>query len=228
MKNSRTKLSARIALILGLTCAWTSAQDVIEGVRTNFNKDATLAPDQVRSVIQLAKECGMSEFGEIGTRAIQPYNFFYAYVKTKERTIGRRSAYDQMDVYYSGWKGFIKLEKARQVNDFWVNPPFTVTFQFAEVTVKGKSYKVRMPDEISLGVAERIFGAFVDRRLGFEKKPDRWDLEDVESWKPGALQYDREKEEYTVHFYEPFQRIARVKLVGESIILTQGPSLVVH
>ena len=215
----------RISLVFALACSRGYGQ-ASATITTKFEKDATLTTEQVQSVLQLASECGLSEPTEIAIGHTRPLNRRFVFVKGKERVSGNRISYDEVCVFYSVWAKLPKDAKAKQLNDFWVNPPYLSTFEFAEIQVAGKPVRVQMPSDIGVETAEHIFGAFAERKVRFKDKPDKWTLDMVASAKPRTLSYLKELNQYSLVFEHGV--VARVKLSGKEVVITENPTMVTY
>src|SRR6266700_3204444 len=154
---TRTALPFTITVSLSVMCGWIHAQVVSEEVKTKFEKDTSLTTEQVNSVIKLMKECGMSEPVQISIGHTRPFNRRFVSVTSAERIAGRSVSYDCAVVYYSAWANTPKSPKARQLSDFWVNPPYFVRLHFAEIAVKGKTNRVEVSETVTPELAERVF-----------------------------------------------------------------------
>jgi hypothetical protein len=175
-----------ISVVCALVCARANGQ-VSATITSKFEKDAALTSDQVKSVLQLASECGLSEPAEISIGHTRPLFRRYVWVKGKERVSGKRIQYDMVYVYYSVWAKLPKDAKAKQLGDFWVNPPFVSTIEIAEIQLGGKPVRVGMSHDINIETAERIFGSFAEGKVRYKDKPDQWTLDKLASAKPASL-----------------------------------------
>jgi hypothetical protein len=221
--------AAAILLGFGMQCPSSHAQGVAAGITTNFAKDATLTPEQVQTVLELARECGLAEPTEVTTRRTHPLNRRFVVVRGKDHTDGRRSFYEQVDVWFSQWeKAVSDGTDVKKRGEFRVVPPYVVKTQFATFEVGGRTVTVQMADDtISLEVADRILSAFATKKIRFERSP-LVDMDKPTFRQPTWFGYDQRTKEYIMYFGSIWSCEARCKLIGGEVVVTSGPTDVVY
>ncbi len=141
-------------------------------IRTNFVADAILKPDEMVSVIALAKSCGVSQVAGIETFHYLPSNTRGIRVISVERTNGRRVTFDTVEILRQGWTYKSKPEdpaKTRSNGEFWVAKDLRPTIHHELVTFSTPQGTIRVivSPEITMNIADRIIKAFTTRRIKY-------------------------------------------------------------
>lgn len=221
------KLTPVLMLASHLMCTSLPAQSVA-GITTKFEKDASLTPEQVQSVLRLARECGLAEPVEIAIGHTLPLARRFITIKGKEKIDGRRVSLEVVHVYYSKWADLPRRERAKQDQDFWVNPPYLLKFNFVTFPEGSKPSRVAVSVGISLEVVDKILDHIATGKLRFQDGRVEPRLCAFSGSELSALSYDKRQREYVVSFGSPTSCQARVKLVDDGLLVTWGPEFIVY
>jgi hypothetical protein len=226
-KMKAIKFAAVVVLASNIMFTCSPAQSAA-GVTTRFEKDASLTPEQVQFVLRLARECGLSEPVEITIGRTIPLLRRYVTIKGKEKIDGRRVSFEVVDVYYSKWVNFPRLENAKGDQDFWVYPPYLLKSNFVTFPPGSKPSRVAVSEDISLEVVDRILKDIATGKLRFKDSRDQSRLGGFSASELSALSYDKTQREYVVSFGSPTSCRVRVKLLADGLLVTWGPEFIVY
>lgn len=133
-------------------------------LHTNFIADAGLDATELRSVVKLAKLCGMEQVAEVRTFHYLPTSYRGIEVTGADQISGRNITYKTLEIFREGWTYKPKPTGPLQtisVGPFWVEGlgiPATHTATLFN-TVSG-SVRVNVEAGISNNVADTIIRAF--------------------------------------------------------------------
>ena len=199
------------------------SQDLGPAVRTRFEKDASLTDQQVQTVIQLAKTCGLTNPVEITVGHTRPLARPFLVVKGEERRTGQRSLYERVDVWFSKWTPTLPRRNPKELGDFWVEPPYLVGFQFISCQVEGKPVTVQVSDEVTVEVAVKILSAFAEKKV---QHPSNvlvdLEMETAPLTEPKRLTFDRRLKEYEVYFGTGLNHAFSCKLIGDDVVVAKA------
>ena len=189
-------------------------------VVTKFEKGLWLTRNQIKSVLALTRQCGLTNIAIVETFLYVPGSSPGIRVKGAETTQGRTVSVDVLDVKFSGWNDETEIDqKAKRLRGFWVNLPYVTTQRFTIFQINGMSRKVRVEEGIPLETADKII-------LGFAKKDVRFASKDVERTfdrsinvsAPTSLKTDGETKD--IRYRIMFSRyVIFFNLVGEQIVI---------
>lgn len=129
---------------------------------TNFTAATTLTWDQVQTVLELVKECGMKEPKLIDGRDYAQLPTIA--VKSAERVDGRKTTYDQVHVFYKKWGGF-ESDDAKRLGDFWVNWPQPRTHEFISYEKNRKPARVEVEGDVTAANVATIINGFAQKEF---------------------------------------------------------------
>lgn len=150
---------------------------------THFDEHAKLTPEQVRTVIKLAQQCGMIKVAEVGTYNIHPGPDFCILVKSPEKVQSRKISYETLSIDYSAWRsgGWISEPGAKHIGEFSVDRTTLYKAAYTVFEVDQKSVRVKLGKELPLALADKIVAALNKRKIRFandelRKKFDGFDF----------------------------------------------------
>lgn len=169
-----THLKVQLMVLLLSLCSLLPITNHAQTTNTNsitFNyiDDAKLTPNQVETVLTLAKGCGLKSPAVIGTGKTLPFAARFVYVQSAERTNHRKTTFDSVSINYSEWsKGKWKKQAgAKYLGDFWVNPPYLDTNSFALFQINNRPVNLQFDENIPLPLADKMLKCFEDGKIEF-------------------------------------------------------------
>jgi hypothetical protein len=137
----------------------------------NYIDDARLTPDQIQTVLELAKTCGLKSPAVIGTTVTLPSPVRLVTVQSAERTDGRKTTFDTVTIHYSDsdsskdkWK---KQPTSKCLGDFYVNPPYLTTSSYILFTINNKTVPLTFDEHIPLPLADKMLKCFETGAIEF-------------------------------------------------------------
>lgn len=164
----------------------------VPAVRTIFEKGASLTPRELGQALVLAKECGISEPGEVSTMYFIPGGGKGIHVKSTERISGRDIAVDELTIGKAGWTEMTPGKDAKRVGKLWAVPSDKYTRHLRVYDFRGERIRVQMSGGISAELADKVMALIAARQVRFRAKDGVWnfDQEEMEKMlaaKPTAL-----------------------------------------
>jgi hypothetical protein len=128
----------------------------------NYIDNARLTPDQIQTVLELAKICGLKSPAVIGTTIALPTAVRLVTVQSAERTDGRKTTFDTVTIHYSGSSEdkSKKQTTSKCLGDFWVNPPYLTTSSYTLFTINNKTVPLTFDEHIPLPLADKMLKCF--------------------------------------------------------------------
>jgi hypothetical protein len=158
---SQTRLRALASLLLLSGTLILGSGHALAQTNTNlltkFVPDAVLTSTQVQDVLELARQCGVTNAQELKTFYFYHVGRLCLEVKDKEDVSKLTVDYCTVDVHWTAWGQQTTNVDAKRVGEFWVDPPYLETNHFALFMHDNKSLRIRLDPEIALSVATTIF-----------------------------------------------------------------------
>lgn len=192
-------MSSRICTLLtilavGMSCCFAAVTNAVIGVRTNFAPEAVLSSDELATVIDLAKQCGIPEVTEIYTfNNHLPSSYFSIGAKSAEVTRGRRVTFVTVQIDREKWSSKEMRRSSdifKSAGDFWVARGGVTTNILTTFSVSGRTARVRLSDAIPLATADKIVEAFASGKIRYTDKARNEELKGVSLSQPIALDRD--------------------------------------
>jgi len=197
---ARIAAFASFGLLLAF-CGCGKADDA-RTVKTRFIDDAILDEKEIATVLQLAKQCGIAEPGEIQSYHALPGSHRSVNVVSVERVNGRQITYDLVNVGCAKWGGQEWMGKnPKQLGKFWVSSSHFYTVKCTTFNIDGRTVRVSLDEGIPLTLADKIIDAFTHRRIE-DDFAYKFTLEHTDVSSPSQLKYQKGKNEYEIHFLQ--------------------------
>lgn len=137
-------------------------------VVTQFAEEAKLTPDQVDTVLRLARQCGMTEVAEIKTYNIHPSPYFGILLKSPEVIRGRTITYETLNVDYEAWRdsNWVAFE-AKGLGHFWASKDDLHKWDFTTFELEKKTIRISLHENFPVDLADKIIAALGKRKIRF-------------------------------------------------------------
>ena len=190
-------------------------------ILTNFVQGASLAPSEVRQVVSLAHQCGMSEVGEVETFRYLPGPELGIQVKSPKRVTGRNTSRDSLYVNRLGWYDSEPDPKAKRLGPFWVPDPHKTTTLWRAFEIDKKTVQVVIDPGMDLAVADKIMELLAARKLRFEDDARRKEFAGMIVSNPEWLtQPEMGGDRYEIRFNEPRLWELQFKVENDALLVT--------
>ena len=133
-----------------------SQPDKAPPVKTTFVADAELSAQEVSEVVSLARQCGISEPGEVVTFNWLPGGGKGISVKSVERLKGADIAYDEITIAKAEWGNIGVSGKGKQVGTFWADPSDKYTPHIRLHDFRGEQIRVSIGKGITVELADQV------------------------------------------------------------------------
>jgi hypothetical protein len=171
-------------------------------ITLNYIDDAKLTHAQVRTVLALAKDCGLKSPAVVRTLWTIPSSIRLISVQSTIRTNGRKITFDEVFINYSKWSRsrWEREAGAKYHGEFWVNPSYLTTNSYTFFQINNHPVKLQLDENIPLPLADKILKCFEEGRIEFPpnrrmelSREQLQKLYDLELW---SLKQDRESARY--------------------------------
>jgi hypothetical protein len=157
-----------IALALGFVASFHALGEVsVAGIETRYVPDARLSAAELRQVVELAHECGISHVGQIASQSVLPNGGFSFNVKSVETVRGRNVSYLSLCVNHRKWIRPRDASEVRSVGSFWSSPESVTKEELTTFPFRGRTIRVRLAPEVDLATADNIVKAIASRSIRY-------------------------------------------------------------
>jgi hypothetical protein len=159
------------------------------GIQTRFDRHAVLSPRELRSVIELATKCGLSQVAEVYTFNIHPSLYYGISVKSTEITQGRELSYVTAFVNNEKWVGPRNqpTDVLESVGQFWVRVGGIHTNLLTLFNIHGRPAGVRLSGDVALATADRIVELFATGQVRYKDQISKERLKAIDMSQPIEL-----------------------------------------
>lgn len=190
--NSRIAIVLTILVAQGLVCCFGADKTSLSGVRTNFIPEAVLPERDLKTVVKLAQDCGVTEVAEVFTFKIDSSSYCGIGVKGVETKDGRQLSSVNALVCSKKW-GSQRSKRARDVikssGSFWIERGDVCTNVVTTFMVPSGTVRVQLADSVSLETADKIVDAFAKGHIKYgESLRRKDDLKGVDFSRPVSLE----------------------------------------
>jgi hypothetical protein len=158
-----------LLLAFGLTSCGTPKSPAAPAVKTRFVPEAVLSNSELREIVDLAHECGVSEVEEVYSYNIHPSPSFGFGVKSVETVRGREVSFIVVLVDHKKW---VRPRNARQVErsigNLWVESGSVRTNVLTTFALAGGTVRVRLSPGLDLATADRIVELLAAGRISYK------------------------------------------------------------
>jgi hypothetical protein len=144
-----------------------NAQDKTPQVKTIFEADAKLTDKEVKDVVFLAKQCGISQTSEVLTGYYLPGGERCITVKSVEMVKGADITYDEIIVGKTGWSDPDPFEMVKRVGSFWAKPSDKFTTHLRIYDFRGEKIRVDIGTDIAAELADKIIPLIAERKVRY-------------------------------------------------------------
>jgi hypothetical protein len=146
----------------------------------------------VREVISLARQCGISQPGEVRTFHWLPGGGRGVAVKSVERIKGADITFDEITIGKEGWTDFSASREGMRTGGFWANPSDKSTTRLRVYDFRGERIRVRIGDGITTELSDKIIPLIEAKRVRFPSADgaldfQRGEMEEMLGLKPSGL-----------------------------------------
>ena len=199
-------------------------------IRTNFFRGPALSAQEMETVIELARQCGMDQAASIADVMILPETKSVPRsltVTSTEHVEGRKISYSFVLVGCTNW---IPVGPgAKRLGKFYVNPPYLHTGEFSLVRFGTNVLRLKVSKDIPLDLADTIMSRFAKRDVRLSISDLKSDWARVDASHPVALSRDPATGNFCVSFGDPIirQQIP-FRYIGNQVIITYIPGEIVY
>jgi hypothetical protein len=147
----------------------------VAGIKTSFVPEARLSGRELRQIVALAQQSGISQAGGVSSYHIIPSSMCGFQVSSVETIRGRRVSYLTLNVNHTRWEKPQKddfLPVQRRLGGFWtqtgVDEKVVTTF-----VVHGKTVRAQWESGLSLATADKIVRLFERGKYRFKHAKDK-------------------------------------------------------
>ena len=187
-------------------------------VKTKFESGLRLTPDQLKTVLSLARRCGITNIASVESFRFIPVPIPRIRVESAEEKRGRRVLINVLNMKFSAWNDETEIHpKAKRLRGFWVDPPY-VEIQISTLfKINGLLAKVYVDKVITIEVADKIMEAFAKKAVRFKSKSDERKFDGlVSEFVPTSLISEKEENRYRIRISN---HVILFNLIGEQIVI---------
>lgn len=187
---------------LALSCDAADVSD-ITAIKTSFDPDGVLSKNELKTVVKLAGQCGISKAVEVYTYKRHPTSQIGIGVKSAETIKGRNISFVTVRINSEKLPRRTKEEPNNIVKSsgkYWVSRGGIQTNTYTTFAGKGASIRVHLENNISIALADRIVAAFVAGKINYADEKTKEKLRHVDLSKPESLGSGVEKNKFGVSF----------------------------
>jgi hypothetical protein len=213
-----------LLLLMQLPC---SAAEIVEitnraGIKLSYIREATLNAAELQQVLSLAKQAGITNFGEVIISRGFPARSKEITVKSKERLDGRNIFYETIHVGKTGWTGFIKPAGARQSGNFWIDASRKYTTVERTYDLGGTMCRIRLSEGVDVAFADEVIPLIAVKKVRLKDDFTRIQFDGVDVLKPGNLRRNDSHHGSELWFYDSQDIILFDYEKGEVVITGVG------
>jgi hypothetical protein len=163
-------ISALLAMFGVFNCAGadpTSRTNSSLQIKTIFVDDAKLTKEEVKDVLSVAQQCGVSEPAEIRTFHYLPGTRRGISVKSVERVKGVDITFDEIYLKKTDWGYSMPDEKAKKAGQFWAAPADKYTTHLRAYDFRKEKIRVRIYDEAMSELADKIIPLIAAKKVRY-------------------------------------------------------------
>ena len=198
--------------------------NVVTQVKTNFEADAVLSPQEVKEVISLAQQCGISRPAEIRTFHYIPGGGRGVAVKSVERVKGSDITFDNIAIGKLGWTDF-EAPKKNRLGKFWANPSEKYTTHLRVCDFRGEKIRVNLDTGVTAELCDKVISLIAEGKVRLPSNQslafERSEMKEMLRLKPSGLSR-QENGRLWLHFTDRLDalqfRIEKGEIIPESVI----------
>jgi hypothetical protein len=172
-----------------------------KNIKTNFVAGVNLLPSELKLVVALAKQCGITNVAEVNTFHYQPGGGKGISVKSAERLEGRNTSYDSIEVHRIGWNSDVPTaDEVRRDGNFWCEPKWKYTTLLRNYVFKKQTVKVEIGQGVDVPLADKIVALFEEKRVRIDNDFTRREFDELWKTKLEGLFQNDSKKGYELRF----------------------------
>jgi hypothetical protein len=144
-----------------------SSPQKVPQIKTIFVDDAKLTDQEVKDVVSLARQCGISEPGEIRTFHYLPTTHRGISVKSVELVQGSDITFDEIHIGNIKWTKSVPDENTKRVADFCATPSEKYTTHLRVYDFRGEQIRVQIWAGITPELADKIIPLIAAKKVRF-------------------------------------------------------------
>lgn len=141
------------------------------GIKLSYLPAAKLDETELRQVLWLAQQVGVTNVAEVNTSYAAPSATKLVSVISKERVDGRNISYETVAIHRPDWGAWSKPERVLQSGDFWVSASDKITWLQRTFDIGGTTRRITL-EERDIPVADIAIPLIVAKKVQF--KDDFW------------------------------------------------------
>jgi hypothetical protein len=191
-------------------------------INTNFFRGPALTAQEVGTVIELARQCGLEQPESVADVRILPNLKSVPrslIVTSAERVDGRKATRYSVRIGGTNWSRASLGSETKRLGGFYVNPPYLRTNELSLVRYGTNVARMVVAADIPLQLADTIVEKFVRRdvQLSNEQLKSEWSSIDVSE--PTALSRDRVTGAFRIYFGSPYREEVVFKWIGDRVTI---------
>jgi hypothetical protein len=144
-----------------------SPQQKASEVKTIFVTDANLTAQDVKDVLSLAKQCGISQPAEIETFHYLPSTERGISVKSIDSIKGVDITFDTITIQNTAWRYSEPGKNEKRVGTFWATPSDKYTTHLRVYDFRGEKIRINIGTGITTEMADKIIPLIAAKKVRY-------------------------------------------------------------
>lgn len=197
MKSSAAKRGAIFAICAIAICApagpsinTNKPTEKAPKIKTTFAPNAELTPQEIKDVLALAKQCGISQPGEVSTFQWLSGGGYGVEVKSVELVKGRDITFDKIVMGKTGWTDIGLDDHVKRVGKFWATPSQKYPTHLRMYDFRGEQIRIYIDKGITTELADKIIPLIAAKKVRFPDETGVFffrDMKEMINSKPSGL-----------------------------------------
>jgi hypothetical protein len=200
-------------------------------LKTNFFRGPALTAEELDSVVQLAKQCGLSTPEAVADMGVLPNLRSVPrtlVVAGAERVEGRSASQVWLCIGCTNWSPSSAGPNVRKVGPFYVESPYLHTNRATLFRFGTNTARMSISGDISLETADAIVGCFVRRQVRLSPDVQLSDWESVDVSQPTSLVRPARSNDYVIVFGSPPRQTINFRYVNREVVIIWVPGQITY
>lgn len=228
MKTPRNPLLTGLLVLISLSLMLANgrAAERIEttnraGIKLSYIPAAKLNAIELRQVLSLARQVGITNVGEVSTGYSLPTATRHVFVKSRERVNGRNIRHELVTIEKSGWGREDMPKQALRSGSFWVEPSSSYTVLERTYEIGGTRRRITVQEK-DIPVADIAIPLIAAKKVRINDSFGSSRFETISLLQPARLRKSNHTEGYEL-WLNGSQEIIHFRIEnGEVVITTVG------
>ncbi|HEV2693524.1 MAG TPA: hypothetical protein VG347_11560 [Verrucomicrobiae bacterium] len=225
MENQPARIFCVWVIFLGATTCFAdetptgtaAPKTAMPAVKTDFAPGDQLNPQEIKQVLALAKQYGITNAGRISTIYSLPGGRKEGVsVQSTERVDGRNVRYETLHINKDGWSYFTRPTSAKHIGNFWIDadqkswPTLLRSYRWTDQ----QPFQVSIGEGVAISIADKLVSLLSADKLPFSEKKKTSETESPNftssffekptDLKPESIYRDESKNSFKVEFRGQF------------------------